>query len=647
MRLSSYLLAAPPMAALAAAQTTSSVNGLDIFLSEAYSVYTEVTSILASDAQNTASSTTSPSTSSTSTSSSSSSSSSTSSSATTGSTASLAGAAATSAAASATHSGHHSNTLAIVLGSVLGAIVLGLIILTLLICCHRRRRTKAASIENRSLSPADEEVETWRGNNSHRPDSSGGPLLGPHATHGQDHPMAAAAAPQMAEHPAYRNSHENPFTPTPPPPRRSAPNSRVGLTDGTVPGQPPFVTGNGRNSPGRNGGILSRGNGNGHHTREALAAGAGGAALGAAAMHNHNNKEGHAGADFPEKRYSGHTGSLNRKPVPSRATDGADVPLMSEKEAEGLEGGALGSGSGRRHSPQYGPEGPYTSPTLPPFSTAGHARSPSQEHLMSGAGGAAAAGAGAGLISGAALAPHHQQGHDSYDSGFYSNEGRQQSRERARMSGLSMSPVDTRRSPDNMPPDYDASNRGYGNAPAVPLGVHSRSGSNSPRIRRESTPPTVPSRSPKRTRFSDLPYDVPGGRPAGPYAESGSGSGTNSDESTYRLAPTHQVPGGWRDSAESDLHLRNSGINQHGRRSNSPRQSWDTAGPSHRASQGVSQPRLSDLKAEEEQAMLSGQRGRFNQGTIPSGEWLGHGGSGHQGEGYGHDEDDHGVGQAL
>ena len=452
--------------------------------------------------------------------------------------------------------------------------------------------------------------------------------------------MAAAAAigPQMAEHPAYRNSHENPFVPTPPPPRRSAPNSRVGLTDGTVPGQPPFVTG-GKNSPGRNGGILSRGNGNGHHAGEALAAGAGGAALGAAAVH-HNNWREEASAQFPEKRYSGHGGSLNRKPVPTRAADGADAPLMSEKDAEGLDSADVGSGSGRRHSPQYGPDGPYTSLKLSPFNAAGHARNPSQEHLMSGAGGTAAAVAGAGFIGGAALARHQQQGHGSYDSGFYSNDGRQQSRERARQSRLSMSPLHTTQSPDNMPPDYDTSNRGYTNAPTVPPGMHNRSGSNSPRTRRESTPPTVPSRSPKRTRFSDLPYDVPGGRPAGSYAESSSRSGTNSDESTYRLAPTHQVPGGWRDSADSDLHLRNSGINQHGRRSNSPRQSWEAAGPSNRASQGVSQPRLSDLKAEEEQAMLSGQRGRINRGTIPSGEWLGHGGGGYQGE-------DHGVGQAL
>lgn len=47
----------------------------------------------------------------------------------------------------------------------------------------------------------------------------------------------------MSEHPAFRNydESENPFIPAPPPPRRTAPNSRVGLTDGTVPGEDPFL----------------------------------------------------------------------------------------------------------------------------------------------------------------------------------------------------------------------------------------------------------------------------------------------------------------------------------------------------------------------------------------------------------------------
>ena len=45
--------------------------------------------------------------------------------------------------------------------------------------------------------------------------------------------------PAINHHPAYR--HENPFVPVPPSPRRTAPNSRSGLTDGTVPGDHPYI----------------------------------------------------------------------------------------------------------------------------------------------------------------------------------------------------------------------------------------------------------------------------------------------------------------------------------------------------------------------------------------------------------------------
>lgn len=46
-------------------------------------------------------------------------------------------------------------------------------------------------------------------------------------------------APNLESHPAHR--HENPFVPVPPSPRRTAPNSRSGLTDGTVPGDDPYI----------------------------------------------------------------------------------------------------------------------------------------------------------------------------------------------------------------------------------------------------------------------------------------------------------------------------------------------------------------------------------------------------------------------
>ncbi len=63
--------------------------------------------------------------------------------------------------------------------------------------------------------------------------------------------MAAAAsehhranhshAPSLSQHPAMRSEPENPFVPVPPSPRRTAPNSRSGLTDGTVPGQDAYI----------------------------------------------------------------------------------------------------------------------------------------------------------------------------------------------------------------------------------------------------------------------------------------------------------------------------------------------------------------------------------------------------------------------
>ena len=62
----------------------------------------------------------------------------------------------------------------------------------------------------------------------------------------EEQPMMAPAVaprghtPNLDHHPAYR--HENPFVPVPPSPRRTAPNSRSGLTDGTIAGGKPYIT---------------------------------------------------------------------------------------------------------------------------------------------------------------------------------------------------------------------------------------------------------------------------------------------------------------------------------------------------------------------------------------------------------------------
>ena len=477
--------------------------------------------------------------------------------------------------------------------------------------------------------------------------------------------MAAAAAPDMTEHPAFRNSHENPFVPVPPPPRRTAPNSRVGLTDGLVPGQEPFISGNGRRLGGGNGAgnlLATQGHDHDHHVGEALATGAGGAALGAAAVHHHNRDRDSDSAS--QKRYSGHRHSLVRKPVPDaiHTGDGSDALLLNQ---------------------------PSSSPNLSPFNSAGHHRSHSQEALL--AGGAAA---GAGALGGAAAAEHHKrQGHDT-DNGFYGD--RDSNAPTRRVPTPLVPPIMTQSShqQNTMPPDYDMApdndnpNRNSrpisGIAPAAALGAHHREHEPSPdrnRHFRNSTPPTVPSRSPRRTRFSDIPYDPANLGPAPPLGAISSidrdsnNNSNSSDDSAFRLSSS--IPGGWqRDSSDSDRHLRNSGINQHGRRSNSPRtEARDFAtrdlgvsgmatrpttipaarrqspnfGPSmgpgpRRQSQSPGditseRVRLSDLRAEEEQMERERQRGRRHGGMRS--EWAG-------GDGYdGYERGSYGVGQAL
>jgi hypothetical protein len=476
---------------------------------------------------------------------------------------------------------------------------------------------------------------------------------------------AAAAAPDMAEHPAFRDSHENPFVPVPPPPRRTAPNSRVGLTDSAVPGQEPFISGNGHRLGGGNGSggsLPTQGPNRGHHAGEALAAGAAGAALGAAAVHHHNKDRDSDSAS--QKRYSANRRSLTRKPVPDPILtgDGSDTTLLNQ---------------------------PSNSPTLSPFNSAGRHRSHSEEALP--AGGAAA---GTGALGGAAVADHHKHhGHDT-DSGIFSNRDSNAAAPRAATPLVPPIMTQSHHQPTAMPPDYEMlpnSENAYRNsrpisgiAPAAALGAHYGNRESSPKIKRSarnSTPPAVPSRSPRRTRFSDVPYDPTNQAPTPPFGaissidRDGNNSSNSSSDSAFRLSSS--IPGGWRrDSAESDHRLRNSGINQHGRRSNS----WTTdardfasrdsgvsgmgtmpatmtgarrhspvlnpgMGPSgrrHSQSPGditSERVRLSDLRAEEEHLERERQRGR-RYGGMQS-EWAG-------GNGYdGYEKGSYGVGQAL
>lgn len=244
-----------------------------------------------------------------------------------------------------------------------------------------------------------------------------------------------------------------------------------------------------------------------------------------------------------------------------------------------------------------------------------------------------------------------------------------------------------------MPPDYDMvpnnddqsrnSRPISGIAPAAALGAHQGTHESNPtnnnRNVRNSTPPAVPSRSPRRTRFSDVPYDPANQAPTPPLGalssidRDGYNSSNSSGDSGWRLSSS--IPGGWHhDSAESDPHLRNNGINQHGRRSNgsftdtrdfatrnsgvsgmgtrpatgarrnSPVMISGTGPGARRHSQSPGditneRVRLSDLRAEEEQMERERQRGR-RYGGMRS-EWAG-------GDGYdGYERASYGVGQAL
>jgi hypothetical protein len=478
--------------------------------------------------------------------------------------------------------------------------------------------------------------------------------------------MAAAAAPDMAEHPAFRNSHENPFVPVPPPPRRTAPNSRVGLTDGMVPGQEPFISGKGRQINGVGGTSSSlplQDHNYKHHGGEALAAGVGGAALGAAAMRHHNRDPDIDPAS--QKRYSGNRRSLVRKPVPDaiHTGDGSDTALLNRAA---------------------------NSPTLSPFNSAGHHRSHSQEALL--AGGAAA---GAGALGGAAAADHHKHHSHDTDSGFFSNHDVSTPAARTLIALVPPIMTQSHHQRNAMPPEYDMipnndnANRNSrpisGIAPAAALGAHRGNRNVSPiaennnnRHARNSTPPAVPSRSPRRTRFSDVPASqalTPPFHAVSSTDRDSNNSSKSSGDSAFRLSSS--IPGGWRrDSTDSDHHLRNSRINQHSRRSNSPRtEARDfairdsgiggigtrpaTIAGARRHSPVISpsvgsrvrrysqspgdttseRVRLSDLRAEEEHMERERQRGRRYGGMTS--EWAG-------GDGYdGCERGGYGVGQAL
>ncbi|KIX04636.1 uncharacterized protein Z518_05506 [Rhinocladiella mackenziei CBS 650.93] len=217
---------------------------------------------------------------------------------------SVLGAASETGAASASSSGpSHDSNLPIILGSVLGALGLGLVIFAVLLC--RRRRQRNQSPRNGALSPADDEV---------------GDESPPSAPTGGEDPSnrglgVVGASPSMAEHPALRENGEpeNPFVPIPPPPRRTAPHSRGVSTDGVVPGDEAFLTKKEAARPPSSPSNMSH---NSSH-QGAPAAGLVGAAAGAALMHQSNRESNGSLVSNERSRHEPESQrQINRKPVP-------------------------------------------------------------------------------------------------------------------------------------------------------------------------------------------------------------------------------------------------------------------------------------------------------------------------------------------
>ncbi len=162
---------------------------------------------------------------------------------------------ATASASHAAVAAHHGLSEAAKIGIIVGCVVGAVLLLALLgLCCcclfRRRRRSKRRT----TATPVeDEEVKSWKSPiNPGRHYSNYSSAQRGQAPTGQSPTvplMAAAAAehhvhnekaPSLSQHPAMRQP-ENPFVPEPPSPRRTAPNSRAGLTDGMVPGAAAYV----------------------------------------------------------------------------------------------------------------------------------------------------------------------------------------------------------------------------------------------------------------------------------------------------------------------------------------------------------------------------------------------------------------------
>ncbi|KAK5053962.1 hypothetical protein LTR84_001924 [Exophiala bonariae] len=421
-------------------------------------------------------------------------------------------------------SGSGNHKLPIILGAVLGALALGLFILALLICCKRRRQ-RSHSPRHRALSPGDDEVDSWRVS---RP--SGLTDASSHHAYG-----GAGFAPPMSQHPAFRghqSDHMNPFVPVPPPPRRSAPNSRAGLTDASVPGDDPFL------EKGIGGGArpsTSRSRDSSHGRGGALAAGVAGAAVGAGLLHHHHRKQhddektlvteepaSYAVSEPPRSLDPALPAKISRKPVPINTVNNSEPwpyspvsPIDPATESTALTGLPNRTSQESRRSfsrdaaranaafdNEYSPQNHLLhEPELPTPQV--------QSHGHGQALATAAAGLAVGGIGGAALAHHH----DNHRRSRSSSSGSGNRRNIGHAHGHHSHSQSPSRRPgpmlnDNYTPGAStdsSSNNSYTYSDALPAQpIHNQE---EPLF--TSQPVTAPAPAPLQSNNPPAPYDVP------------------------------------------------------------------------------------------------------------------------------------------
>ncbi|MCJ1407632.1 hypothetical protein MMC19_001703 [Ptychographa xylographoides] len=520
--------------AIAIAQATGisaqSTNPLNVFISLAGSAATAVQS--AEAAQTTAASTSSTPSSASSTAAST----------------SAAAAATSSAAAAAATGGLSTQTKLDIIIPVVVIGVLALLLLALCIFCCLRKRRRSRRVQT---PVRDEEVTNWRRpNNPGRVydgvDSRGQVPMSQQPTV----PLMTAAGPSSnrpytADHPAYR--HENPFVPVPPSPRRTAPNSRAGLTDGMVVGAPAYVDSANSNQRLHKSRSMSRstsgvglndgynnnknnGNGLGYDDIPLVGAGVGAGALGVGSglndpydkfsgrpnnNGNYYNQHGEIAVPILDHNRHSQTGNYPNSPDDYNRTNKPELaPLNTDRNRPPTPFGLSALGSNPHHNqPQRESTGePMVSPESP-------------------------------------QSPYHRIGSPYNDMHVHHLQTGRPSSDLTRIDQAYPAPIQ----------------------PAAYTSLPSSRPRDSTRRSGYATPPTVPSRSPnRRSQYHDSTYDSHNSQ------DSHTGSGSGSVES---WATTNQIPQPLPPSAPWEDRERRYSNGSPGRKySGSPRQSLNGNG---------------------------------------------------------------------